>query len=127
METITTVPGHPLRRLRTGRGLASLEQKRKTLTSAHPRRKWSLWRHGRLCRTGKGGTELSDVGRAEQSLCLAAVEFDAVGVPVEMIRVGLVEWLEERIVGALVRNHGVVAMTREDCHVAGKAHELIHQ
>ena len=106
------------RRLRTGRCRASLEQKRKTVTSAQPRRKWSLWRHGRLGRDG---------GRAEQSLRLAAVEFDAVGVPVEMVRVGLVEWLEERIVGALVRNHGVVAMAREDCHVAGKAHELIHQ
>ena len=66
-------------------------------------------------------------GPAEQSLRLAAVEFDAVGVPVEMILVGFVERLEERIVGALVRNHGVVAMPREDCHVAGKAHELIHQ
>ena len=66
-------------------------------------------------------------GPAEQSLRLAAVEFDAVGVPVEMIRVGFVERLEERIVGAFVGNHGVVAMTREDCHVAGNAHELIHQ
>ena len=66
-------------------------------------------------------------GPAKQSLRLAAVEFDAVGVPVEMVRVGLVEWLEERIVGALVGNHGVVAMAREDCHVAGNAHELIHQ
>ena len=64
---------------------------------------------------------------AEQSLRIAAVEFDAVGVPVEMILVGFVERLEERIVGALVRNHGVVAMTREDCHVSGNAHELIHQ
>ena len=66
-------------------------------------------------------------GPAEQSLCLAAVEFDAVGVPVEMIRIGLVERLEERIVGALVGNHGVVAMAREDGHVAWNAHELIHQ
>lgn len=66
-------------------------------------------------------------GPAKQSLCLAAVEFDAVGVPVEMIRVGFVERLEERIVGALVGNHGVVAMTREDGHVTWNAHELIHQ
>lgn len=66
-------------------------------------------------------------GPAKQSLRLAAVEFDAVGVPVEMIRIGLVERLEERIVGALVGNHGVVAMTREDGHVTGNAHELIHQ
>ena len=66
-------------------------------------------------------------GPAKQSLCLAAVEFDAVGVPVEMIRVGFVERLEERIVGALVGNHGVVAMTREDGHVTGNTHELIHQ
>lgn len=66
-------------------------------------------------------------GPAKQSLCLAAVEFDAVGVPVEMILVGLVEWLEERIVGAFVGNHGVVAMAREDGHVTGNAHELIHQ
>ena len=66
-------------------------------------------------------------GPAEQSLRLAAVEFDAVGVPVEMIRVGFVERLEERIVGALVGNHGVVAMAREDGHVAWNAHELIHQ
>ena len=64
---------------------------------------------------------------AEQSLRLAAVELDAVGIPVEMIRVGLVERLEERIVGALVGNHGVVAMAREDGHVAWNAHELIHQ
>lgn len=41
-------------------------------------------------------------GPAEQSLRLAAVEFDAVGVPVEMIRVGFVERLEKRIVGTLV-------------------------
>ena len=66
-------------------------------------------------------------GPAEQSLRLAAVEFDAVGVPVEMILVGFVERLEERIVGALVGNHGVVAMAREDGHVAWNAHELIHQ
>ena len=66
-------------------------------------------------------------GPAKQSLCLAAVEFNAVGVPVEMIRVGFVERLEERIVGALVGNHGVVAMTREDGHVTGNTHELIHQ
>ncbi len=66
-------------------------------------------------------------GPAKQSLCLAAVEFDAVGVPVEMVLVGLVEWLEERIVGALVGNHGVVAMAREDGHVSWNAHELIHQ
>ena len=66
-------------------------------------------------------------GPAEQSLRLAAVDFDAVGVPVEMIRVGFVERLEERIVGALVGNHGVVAMAREDGHITGNAHELIHQ
>lgn len=66
-------------------------------------------------------------GPAKQSLRLAAVEFDAVGVPVEMIRIGFVERLEERIVGALVGNHGVVAMAREDGHVAWNAHELIHQ
>lgn len=66
-------------------------------------------------------------GPAVQSLRLAAVEFDAVGVPVEMIRIWLVERLEERIVGALVGNHGVVAMSREDGHVAWNAHELIHQ
>ena len=64
---------------------------------------------------------------AEQSLRLAAVEFDAVGVPVEMILVGFVERLEERIVGALVGNHGVVAMAREDGHITGNPHELIHQ
>lgn len=64
---------------------------------------------------------------AEQSLRLAAVEFDAVGVPVEMIRVGFVERLEERIVGAFVGNHGVVAMAREDGHVTWNTHELIHQ
>ena len=66
-------------------------------------------------------------GPSKQSLRLAAVEFDAVGVPVEMIRVGFVERLEERIVGALIGNHGVVAMTREDGHVSWNAHELIHQ
>lgn len=66
-------------------------------------------------------------GPAKQSLRLAAVEFDAVGVPVEMVRVGLVEWLEERIVGALVGNHGVVSMTWKDGHVTGNTHELIHQ
>ena len=66
-------------------------------------------------------------GAAEQSLCLAAVELDTVGIPVEMVRVGLVERLEERIVGALVGNHGVVAMAGEDGHVAWNAHELIHQ
>ena len=66
-------------------------------------------------------------GPAGRQLCLAAVEFDAVGVPVEMIRVGFVERLEERIVGALVGNHGVMAMTREDGHVSWNAHELIHQ
>ena len=78
---------------------------------------------------GHGGSGASGdrTGPAEQSLRLAAVEFDAVGVPVEMIRVGFVERLEERIVGALVGNHGVVAMTREDGHVAWNAHELIHQ
>ena len=66
-------------------------------------------------------------GPAERSLRLAAVEFDAVGVPVEMVRIRLVEWLEERIVGTLVGNHGVVAMAWEDGHVTGNPHELIHQ
>lgn len=66
-------------------------------------------------------------GPAGRSLRLTAVKFDAVGVPVEMIRVGFVERLEERIVGAFVGNHGVVAMTREDGHVTGNTHELIHQ
>ena len=66
-------------------------------------------------------------GPAEQSLRLAAVEFDAVGVPIEMIRIGLIEWLEERIVGALVGNHGVVAMAWENGHITGNPHELIHQ
>lgn len=41
-------------------------------------------------------------GPAKQSLLLAAVEFDAVGVPVEMVRVGLVKRLKERIMGTLV-------------------------
>lgn len=66
-------------------------------------------------------------GPAKQSLRLAAVEFDAVGVPVEMILVRLIEWLEKRIMGTLVGNHGVVAMSREDGHVAWNTHELIHQ
>ena len=107
------------RRLLTGRCRASLEQKTE---------------NGHIS-TATAEVEPLDAltsvprwkGPAKQSLRLAAVELDAVGVPVEMIRIGFVERLEERIVGAFVGNHGVVAMAREDGHVSWNTHELIHQ
>lgn len=55
------------------------------------------------------------------------MELDPAGVPVEGVLVGLIEGLEERVVGALVADVCDRAMTRDHLNVAVEYHDFFHQ